>query len=74
MFVALVTQHAKRMSPIVSVACSGLPHFSTLCHKRQDFRKKVIEYKVCTLTFSITFAKKNSHFKKNSARYYHICV
>jgi len=30
-----------------SVACPVLHHFSTLCHKRQDFRNKNIECKMC---------------------------
>jgi hypothetical protein len=30
-----------------SVACPILPHFSALSHKREDFRKKVTEYKIC---------------------------
>jgi hypothetical protein len=40
--VALVIQHAKRMSPTVlsSVACPALPCFYT-SHKRHDFRKYV---------------------------------
>ena len=44
-FVALVIQHAQRMRPLIlpSVACLSLPYFSTLSHKRYDFRKNVIE-------------------------------
>ena len=42
--VALVTQPAKRMRSIVlpCVACPALSYFSTLSHKRQDFRGKTL--------------------------------
>jgi len=42
MSVGLFIQQAMRMHPILlpSVACLDLPYFSTLTHKRQDFRKK----------------------------------
>jgi len=42
-----------------SVACPGLQYFSTLYHKRHDFKKKVIEHKcvfgVSLLVLSETF-------------------
>jgi hypothetical protein len=57
MSVALVIQHAKRMHHIVlsSVACEAPQYFSTLCRKRQDFRRKVIEHKICVLILSTDF-------------------
>jgi hypothetical protein len=38
-----------------SVACSAVPYFSALPQNRHDFREKVIEHKMCVLTFCTTF-------------------
>jgi hypothetical protein len=40
--VALFIQHAMRMRCILSVASVAPPYFSTLRHKRQDFRNKKV--------------------------------
>ena len=54
--IGLLIQHAKRMRHIViSVASLAPPHFSTLYHKKLDFRKNVTEHKMCILIFYITF-------------------
>jgi hypothetical protein len=39
------------------VASMAPPYFSTLSHKRRDFRKKVIEYKMSVLIFSTILFK-----------------
>jgi hypothetical protein len=57
LFVALFMQHEKRMFRFIlsSVASLAPSHFSTLSHKRPDFRKEVIEHKICVLIFFATF-------------------
>jgi hypothetical protein len=43
-FVVLVTQHAMRMRRVV---LSSVASLATLSHKLHDFRKDVIEHKMC---------------------------
>jgi len=41
-----------------SVACPARQYFSTLSHKRKDFRKeKVIEHEICIFILSTTLSK-----------------
>ena len=54
--VALLMQHATRMILVPSfVVSQSPPSSSTLSHKRYDFRKTVVEHKMCVLIFSTTF-------------------
>jgi hypothetical protein len=66
MSAALVIQHAMRMRRIMlsSVACPALLYFSTLSHKQRDFRKNIIEHKICVLIFCTTFVRNLSRSKK----------
>ena len=46
--VAVFIRYAKRTLRVILsyVACPALPYFATLSHKRQDYRKKITEYKI----------------------------
>jgi hypothetical protein len=53
---ALRIRHAKRIFPkqhyIDIDEYLPLPYFATFSHKMYDFRKNVIEHKMCVLVFS----------------------
>jgi hypothetical protein len=53
-YVALVIQRAKRMRSVILsfLACVAVPYFSTLSHKRYDFRK-ILFYIKCIVLFSL---------------------
>jgi hypothetical protein len=55
--VVLAVQHAKRVLFIIFsfAACSAIPYFFKLSHKRYDFRENISEHKICALMFSITY-------------------
>jgi hypothetical protein len=74
--VALVIQHEMHMHRIIftSAASPAVPNFSTLSHKRHNFRKQVMEHKMWVFIFSTTFELNISYSKKNWARYFHNCT
>ena len=57
MSVALITHRAVKIRRIVllPVACVAVPYFSRLFHKRHDFRKNIVEHKICGLILSAVF-------------------
>jgi len=57
-----------------SAGYPALQYFSTLSHKRHEFRIKVIENKMCVLIFSTTFVRNISNSKKKWARYDQKCT
>jgi hypothetical protein len=54
-FVDLGIQQAICMRHTVICGVPTLQYFSTLSHKRHDFRKTITEHKMCVLIFCITF-------------------
>jgi hypothetical protein len=46
------------------VAYPGLPHFSTLPHKQRDYRKDIIEHKMCVLIFSTNLSEKSNNLRR----------
>jgi hypothetical protein len=73
--VVFLIKYATRMRRIILsfVASLAPPHFTTLYHKRHDFRNKVYGRKMCVLISSTTFICEISRYRKNSARYCHNC-
>jgi len=59
--VAFVIQHAKRARRIIysAVVCPVLPCFSTLSHKRHDFRGKKVMYIKCVFWSSLQLLLEN---------------
>ena len=59
-FVAVVCQHIKRMRRLTLsfVACLAIAYFSTLFHKRHDFREKRLSNIKCVYLFSLQLLSK----------------
>jgi len=64
---ALGIPHAPYYIVIAGLSRSTI-FFCTLSHKRHEFRKDVLEHKMCVLIPSTTYAWNNSHSRKNWAK------
>jgi len=51
-----------RPTALPSVACPAIPHFSTLFHKRRDFRIDIIKPETCVVILHTTFFLKSFSF------------
>jgi hypothetical protein len=68
-------QYFSTLSDTVISGLSGSTIFSTVSHKRHDFREKyIIEHEMCVLIFSKNFVWNISHSKKKWERYDQKCV
>ena len=66
-FVALGIQHEKHTHCIILSAVASLvvSYFTALSQKRRDFRRKIIEHKMCVSIFSTTLIRDVFHSMKN---------
>jgi hypothetical protein len=72
---SLANRARNAYAPYCDVIC-GPPvstTYLTLYHIRCNFRKKVIEHKMCVFIFSTTSVQNITHFKSNLARYRQKC-
>jgi len=75
-FEPLVIQHAKRMchATLSSVDCLAQPYISHYHTNGTIFRGKRLLNIKCVLIFYTNLGWMISHYKKNSAKYYHKCT
>ena len=64
-FVAFGIQHALIMQQVVICGLPPSTIFSTLPHKRQDFRKKIIDNEMCVSILSKLMSEKFSILRRN---------
>ena len=69
MFVALGIQRVMFMYYIVICSLPGSVIFSSFSHKRHDYRKKVIEHKMCVVIVSTMFVRNIFRSKMNAGDY-----
>jgi hypothetical protein len=71
---ARISQIESFLTGIIFSSLTCLSYFSTLSHKRQDFRGGELLNIKCVLIFSTNFVQNTSRSQKDSARYYVKCT